>query len=56
VPQCGAKLIVRDFTDPALQLTDEGKCRRCGARDPEYFHGQRATGDRRRPVILSDVA
>jgi pyruvate formate lyase activating enzyme len=39
------------------QLTDDGKCRRCGARCPGVFHGPPGDwGPKRRPVILSDVA
>ena len=56
--QCGAKLIVRDwYRILRWQLTDDGKCRRCGARCPGVFHGPPGDwGPKRRPVILSDVA
>src|SRR6266516_4090133 len=55
--QCGAKLIVRDwYRILRWQLTDDGKCRRCGARCPGVFHGPPGDwGPKRRPVILSDT-
>ena len=55
--QCGAKLIVRDwYRILRWQLTDDGKCRRCGARCPGVFHGPPGGwGAKRQPVILSDT-
>ncbi len=53
---CGATLIGRDwYVLSAWNLTDDGRCRRCGARCPGVFNGSPGRwGARRLPVRLAD--
>ena len=53
---CGATLIGRDwYVLSAWNLTDDGDCRRCGARCPGVFDGPPGSwGARRLPVRLAD--
>jgi len=55
---CGAKLIVRDwYRLLEWQLTDDGRCRKCGAPCPGVFDGPPGDwGPKRRPVMLNAVA
>ena len=56
--RCGARLIVRDwYRLLEWRLTDDGRCRECGAECPGVFAGPPGTwGPKRRPVTLSAVA
>jgi pyruvate formate lyase activating enzyme len=51
---CGALAIERDWYDiGTYALTDDGRCRTCGARIPGVFAGQaEGWGRRRQPVVL----
>jgi len=53
---CGGRLIVRDwYRLLEWRLTDDGRCRNCGAPCPGVFAGPPGTwGPRRRPVVLSE--
>ena len=55
---CGATLIGRDwYVLSAWNLTDDGRCRRCGARCPGVFDGPPGHwGRQRRPVRLADFS
>jgi len=55
---CGAKLIVRDWYRLLdWRLTDDGRCKKCGAPCPGVFDGPPGDwGPKRRPVLLNAVA
>jgi pyruvate formate lyase activating enzyme len=56
--QCGQRLVGRDwYVITAWNLTDDGRCTKCGAPCHGVFHGRAGTwGAKRQPVRLRDFA